>query len=275
VLPFEGVGWTLLNGLQALFLAVWTVFWISAALVCSLVSSSFPLVLARHCWAPGLAWASIARLELAPGPALDPKQPYVLVMNHTSMFDIVTAFALVPVNIRFVAKKVLKYVPFLGWYMWRTGMVFVDRKNRAQAVASLQAAGAQIRAGATVLAYAEGTRSADGTIMPFKKGPFVLAIQAQVPVVPIAIVGAHAVLPPGGFRLRPGQVRLSLGAPIPTAGLVDADVEPLMQRVRDSLIDQHVAIGGPGGDKRNAIALPGLQGVGRQSTTPPPPDLTA
>ncbi len=268
-------GWTLVNTGQALFLAGWSVLWISTALVVSVFSSELPLWLARHAWAPGLAWAAMADLERAPGAALERGKPYVVVMNHQSMFDIVTAFALVPVNLRFVAKAVLKYIPFLGWYMWRTRMIFVDRSNRVQAITRLKRAGDQVRRGAVVLAYAEGTRSTTGAIMPFKKGPFMLAVQAQVPVVPLAIEGADRVLPAGGFRLRPGKVKLRIGEPIATTGLGLGDVEYLMKQVRDALIDLHVSIGGAGGDKETCIALPGEHGVGRRATLAPPNETSA
>ncbi len=271
----RSIGWTLVNAGQALFLAGWSVVWISIALLVSIFSSELPLWLARHAWAPGLAWAAMAKLERAQGATLVRGKPYVVVMNHQSMFDIVTAFALVPVNLRFVAKAVLKYVPFLGWYMWRTRMIFVDRANRVQAIGRLMRAGEQVRRGAVVLAYAEGTRSHTGAIMPFKKGPFMLAVQAQVPVVPLAIEGAARVLPAGGFRLRPGTVRLRIGEPIATAGLALGDVESLMKRVRDALIDLHVSIGGLGGDKETCIALPGEHGVGRGATLAPPSESDA
>jgi len=271
----RAIGWTLLNTGQALFLASWSVLWISTALVVSIFSGERPLWLARHAWAPGLAWAAMADLERVPGATLAKGQPYVVVMNHQSMFDIVTAFALVPVNLRFVAKAVLKYIPFLGWYMWRTRMIFVDRSNRMQAIRRLKRAGDQVRRGAVVLAYAEGTRSTTGAIMPFKKGPFMLAVQAQVPVVPLAIEGADKVLPAGGFRLRPGKVKLRIGEPIPTAGLALGDVEYLMKQVRDALIDLHVSIGGPGGDKETCVALPGEHGVGRRATLVPPNETSA
>nr|AYC79482.1 hypothetical protein [uncultured bacterium] len=206
--------------------------------------------------------AAGARMKVGPRATLDPHGPYVFVMNHQSMFDIAVAFSYIPVNLRFVAKKVLKSIPFLGWYMWRTGMVFVDRGNRGQALRSLRRAGAQVRAGATILAYPEGTRSTDGSVLPFKKGPFVVAIEAGVPVVPVAIDGSHKLLPRGGFNLRPGEVRLAIGEPIPTEGLSQRDVEALIRKVRDALIDLHVTLGGLGGDKQDAVALPGKEGIG-------------
>lgn len=258
----EAFGWWMLNFSQGLFLCVWSAFWISAALVVSIFSSELPLVMARRFWGPGLVWVSRGTLESVPGARLDPRGPYVFIMNHQSMFDIPVAFSLIPVNLRFVAKKVLKWVPFLGWYMWRTRMVFVDRKNRDQALASLAAAGEQIRGGASILAYPEGTRS-NGEILPFKKGPFVVALEAGVPIVPVAIDGSYRLLPRGGLRIRPTTVRVRIGEPIPTRGLGQDDLEALIRRVRDAVIDLHLSIGGAGGDRGAAIALPGQEGIGR------------
>ena len=255
---------------QWLFLAVWSVLWISIALLASIASREVPLWMARRCWAPPLVWASRARLEVLPGAKLEPGRPYVFLMNHQSMLDIALAFAVIPVNLRFIAKKVLKSIPFLGWYMWRTRMIFVDRANRRQALASLTAAGEQIRAGASIIAYPEGTRSRHGEILPFKKGTFVVAIEAGVPIVPVVVDGTHRVVPSGSYRMYPDRVRVKIGEPIATAGLTQGDVEPLMRRVRDAMIDLHLGVGGLGGDKEQAIALPGHEGIGRAVRLRPP-----
>lgn len=275
---FTRLGFFLLNVGQALFLMVWSVVWISLALVVSVVAPELPLRMARWFWGPGLVFGAGARVKLLPGARLDPGGAYVFVMNHQSMLDVPLAFAFIPVNLRFIAKRVLKYIPFLGWYMWRTGMIFVDRGNREQALASLQNAGEQIRIGKSILAFPEGTRSPDGRILPFKKGPFVVALEAGVPIVPVAVDGSGRVLPRDGFRIRPGGVRLRIGEPIPTAHLKAGDKDELVRRVRDALINLHVSIGGAGGDKDDSIALPGREGIGKSRPVPvfqPPPSLSA
>ncbi|OGR12423.1 MAG: acyltransferase, partial [Deltaproteobacteria bacterium RIFOXYB12_FULL_58_9] len=185
---------------------------------------------------------------------VDFTQPHIFVLNHQSMADICVGFVAIPVGLRFVAKKALAFVPFLGWYMWATGMVFVDRGNSRQAIRSLNKAGEQIRAGANIIAFPEGTRSTDGVIKPFKKGIFVVALNSGVPIVPVAIEGAHRVLPPGGLHLRPGLVRARIGRPIPTAGYTKADLEVLVRDVRSNLIALHRDIGGAGGDPERAVA---------------------
>lgn len=240
---------SLLNVLQMLFLALWSVFWISLAGLAILVTlnGNTALMFARRFWAP-IHWRITgSRMLVEPLPDLDWSQPHIFLMNHQSALDIPCAFAALPVNIRFIAKHVLKYVPFLGWYMAATGMIFINRSNHQEALRSLARAGERIRAGSNILAFPEGTRSRDGRILPFKKGAFMLAIEAQVPIVPVAIEGSQKVLPSGSLRMRRHPIRVKVGAPIPTKGLTPADRDALMQQVRSAIIQMNLELGGPGG----------------------------
>ena len=121
--------------------------------------------------------------------------------------------------------------------MWATGMIFVHRGRRGAAMGSLVEAAARVRDGANVLVFPEGTRSRDGNVQAFKKGAFVLATQAGVPIVPVAIEGSGRCFPPVGFRIRPGVIRVKLGNPIPTRGPGTDDVEELVRRSRQTIID--------------------------------------
>jgi len=244
----------LLNLFQGVFLAVWTAFWITLAAVFTLLTlnRNVALAMARRIWAPTLVRGPGGRFLLEPLPDVDWSKPHIFVMNHQSMMDIPCAFAAIPANLRFVAKDELKYVPFLGWYMWMTGMIFITRPsggggaNRMKAVRSLKLAGERIRAGSNILAFPEGTRSSDGAILPFKKGSFVLALEAGVPIIPVAIEGTGKVLPPNSFRVRPGDVRMKIGEPIPTAGRTRREKDALLIEVREVLGRMHQEIGGKG-----------------------------
>ncbi|MES1206682.1 MAG: lysophospholipid acyltransferase family protein [Pseudomonadota bacterium] len=264
----------LLNLLQVSFLAGWSALWITLALLVAVVTrkQEIALGMARRFWAPGLRWVAGARIVVEPPPALDWSRPHVFVMNHQSALDIVVAFMVLPVNLRFVAKHVLKYVPFLGWYMWATGMIFVHRGRRGAAMGSLVEAAARVRSGANVLVFPEGTRSRDGNLQAFKKGAFVLASQAGVPIVPVAIEGSGRCFPPTGLRIRPGVIRVRLGEPIPTRGPVTDDIEALVRQTRDAIIAMTEALraqGAPAGDGPedpwNAMAAPGQ--VGRRAAS--------
>jgi 1-acyl-sn-glycerol-3-phosphate acyltransferase len=234
--------YALMNFAQALFLFVWSACWISLALVASLFSRELPLWMARRCWAPALIYFSGARMEVAPLPDIDWKSPHIFIMNHQSMLDIACAFAYLPANLRFVAKHNLKYIPFLGWFMWRTKMIFVDRGRGPQAMKSLRRAAQQIRQGANIIVYPEGSRSRTGEILPFKKGAFVLALEAGVPLIPVAIEGSRFVAPPGSFAFRPARVQMKVGAPIVTEGRSPADREAVAAEVREVLVRLHVEL---------------------------------
>lgn len=228
--------------------AVWSAFWISAALVVAHFSSEAALAMARLFWSRPIFWMAGARLQVDPLPDVDWKRPHIYAMNHQSTFDIPAAFTVLPANLRFVAKHSLLYVPFIGWYMWITGMIFVDRSSRTRAVASLRRAGERIRNGASILVFPEGTRSRDRKILPFKKGPFALALEARVPIVPVAIEASGLVLPANAWTFRPGTIRVKVGQPISTEGRSEDDREALSREVREAIIRLHQEIGGQGGD---------------------------
>ncbi len=252
----------LLNVLQAAFLVLWSVFWITSAGVAMLVTlnGGTALMFARRFWAPMHWRITGSRMHVEPLPEFDWSRPHVFLMNHQSALDIPCAFAAIPVNIRFLAKHVLKYVPFLGWYMAATGMIFINRSNRREAVKTLRLAGERIRAGSNLFVFPEGTRSRDGRILPFKKGAFVLAMEAGVPIVPVAIEGTLKVLPSDGIWLRRHPIRVKFGPPIETQGLTSKDRDRLVRQVRDAIIQMNLELGGLGGDPDEAIAREGREG---------------
>ena len=177
-------------------------------------SRRLPVVMARTMFAPGILWACGSRLTVKGTDRLDPKQSYVFASNHLSYLDIPVLFAAVPHNLHFIAKEPIKYVPFIGWYMIATGMIFVDRSNRKKARESMTRAANLVAKGKNILIFPEGARSRDSALLPFKKGGFVLAQNAKVPVVPIAISGTEKVMKPDEWILRPGVVAVEIGEPL-------------------------------------------------------------
>lgn len=233
----KGFSWALLNAVQAVYTSAWSVLWISLALLMLVVTFGrrVPLAMARKCWAPGLLWGAGAKLEAHGAERIDARQSYVFVANHSSIMDIPVLFAALPVNVRFVLKRNLAWVPFIGWYAWAMGMIFVDRHDRPKAIAVLGRAAGTIRPGASVVAFPEGTRSPGGKVLPFKKGAIMLALGAGVPIVPVALSGTRAVLPPGGFRVRPGTIKVAVGEPIFTAVSGPDQSDVVSETVRLSL----------------------------------------
>ena len=245
---------------------VWTPLMGVAALVAMLVTfnRSTSMIVAQRWWSPVMLWAGGATLEVSGLENLTKGQPYIFVSNHQSTIDIPTLFLAIPWDVRFVAKKALKYVPVMGWYMWAAKFPFVDRTNHRDAVRSLDAAGAQIRGGISIIVFPEGTRSGDRRVQPFKKGPFALAMKARVPVVPVTIEGSGTLMPKNSWQITPGLIRVRVGKPIAPEHF-EADQALLIREVRDRIIDQSLALGGLGGDKDDSVAARGLEGVSSRS----------
>jgi 1-acyl-sn-glycerol-3-phosphate acyltransferase len=225
--------------------------------------TSASIWMARHGWSPVLLWAGGAKLFVEGGENVDASRPTIYLANHQSTIDIPVLFRAIPVNVRFIAKNELKYVPVLGWYMQLAKFIFIDRGNRRRAVESMDRAGERIRSGISIIAFPEGTRSPDGRILPFKKGPFALALKAKVAVCPVTIEGSGKLMPKARWTITPGPIRVKIGAPISTEHMTDDDRELLMRKVRDVIIDQSLQLGGKGGDRNDVVAAKGTEGIGR------------
>jgi 1-acyl-sn-glycerol-3-phosphate acyltransferase len=163
-------------------------------------------------------------------------RPCVYMSNHQSTFDIVAIVSALPVAWRFVAKRELTWIPFFGWALALGHQVIVDRKDREASVRSLARAAECVRAGANVIIFPEGTRSPDATLREFKSGGFHLALQAGVPIVPIAVSGTWRISPKRSLRIHSGRVLVRFGEPIPTQGLGRDDRVLLKRRVRDGIL---------------------------------------
>jgi len=208
---------------------------ISLSLVVLLITFSpkTSVTMARTMFAPGILWVCGVSLEVSGKENLNKNESYVFVANHLSYLDIPALFRAIPHGLHFVAKKELKLVPFIGWYMFATGMIFVDRSNRQKAIASLDKAGKLIKKGKDVLMFPEGTRSRTGEVGGFKKGPFMLASKADIAVVPVAVFGTEKVLSPKTFVIRPHKVKIKIGQP---NRIIDEDINGFIAHNKKEVI---------------------------------------
>ena len=169
----------------------------------------------------------------------DRRGPYVVVSNHQSNADI-PLISMLPWEMKWVAKKPLFSVPVLGWEMQLAADIPVDRKDPESRATVLVRAARRLRQGCSVMFFAEGTRSRDGRVKAFHDGAFRLAVASGVPILPLAVDGTKDALPTDGWRFNAADCRLHVFAPVSTAGLSEADVPELRERVRQQIID-HLA----------------------------------
>jgi 1-acyl-sn-glycerol-3-phosphate acyltransferase len=187
-----------------------------------------------HFWARSVLRAAGVR-SMCVGLENLPPGNFVLVVNHQSHFDALVLFTHIRRHLRYVAKKELLKIPVFGPALKRAGNVFVDRSSSGKDRATLEEAIEAVRNRVSIVFFAEGTRSDDGVLRPFKKGAAIFAIEAQVPLVPAAVGGTHEILPKGTVAIRPKPASLVIGKPLDTTGM---NVEQ-----RDELTDRaHKAV---------------------------------
>lgn len=162
-------------------------------------------------------------------------QAVVFMPNHQSNCDPPAVASILP-PVLIMAKQEFFRVPILGTGMRMRGFIPVDRTNRERAFAAVDQAVVALKNGYSFLAFPEGTRSKTGRLQPFKKGVFVMAIKAGVPIVPISVSGAREIMRKGEFRLRPGTVRLTFHDPVPTTGCTIADRARVVAQVRKAIM---------------------------------------
>jgi 1-acyl-sn-glycerol-3-phosphate acyltransferase len=167
---------------------------------------------------------------------IDPRQQYVFMVNHQSNLDIpVLVQSLVSFQLRWIAKKELLWIPFFGWAMWASRHITIDRADPLTAIKSLERAKERFAAGISIVVFPEGTRSRDGKLLRFKKGGFLLAAQANRPIVPVTINGSRQVLPAGAWQLRGGIVEVVISEPIAVDGFGPGTLRHLSNQVRQTI----------------------------------------
>lgn len=165
---------------------------------------------------------------------LDRRRSYVLAVNHQSIYDIPILFASIPLQLRIVAKASLGSIPFLGWHLRRTGHLLVDRKKPGADI--VQKMRRLVSESHSLIVFPEGTRSADGRVGRFKKGSFLVAIEVGLPVVPVSVSGSRHIMTKGRLMVCPGDVQVTIHAPIPTADVKRADLIQFGERVRELVV---------------------------------------
>lgn len=189
-------------------------------------------------WARVLLAVSRVKVKVEGLDKIKEDGSYVFVSNHLSYMDTPVALANIPVQFRFLAKRGLFQIPFMGWHLTRAGHIPVPRGDARAAVKTMTNAAEIVRdQGISLLIFPEGGRSREGEMRPFMEGAAYIAIRAGVPLVPVGLIGTREVLPYGSGNIRGGPVTLRIGDPIPTGQATVRDRIQLTEQVRQKIID--------------------------------------
>ena len=193
------------------------------------------------------AWAHVMlRMAFCPvtvehAERLPLSRPAVYACNHLSYYDTPALFAKLPFQFRIIAKAPLWKIPFVGWYLERSGQVPIDQSSARAGVASLLRGVATLKSGLPLMVFPEGGRAAGGQLQPMAAGAAYIAIKAQAPLVPLTLIGTYELLPIHVYALRPRPLKLVVGEPISTVGMTSKDADALTERLRAVIHATYVA----------------------------------
>jgi 1-acyl-sn-glycerol-3-phosphate acyltransferase len=222
--------------LYLIFLIPFTLLCSLSALLGSLVdgTGAFAHICARFWSRWGLFFAGV-RLDVTGVEQIPADGPVIFMGNHQGNFDIMALTRAIPRRFSWLAKEELFRIPLFGGAMRRAGYIPLDRSDGRRALKSMEAAAARIKNGTSVVIFPEGTRTHDGSLLPFKRGGFLLAGKARVPIVPFTINGSMAINPRNRLELYPGTLSVSFGKPIQPAEAGGSQRGELLERVRDAI----------------------------------------
>ncbi len=189
-------------------------------------------------WARVILVIAAVRLRVEGAGNLDLSRRYVIMVNHESALDIPALMAALPARLRtrFLAKKSLFSLPFLGWAMRALGFIPVDRADRSTAPEMFRKASDRARGGSSLLVFPEETRTEDGRLLPFQRGGFLLALRSRYPILPVGLEGSRVALPSGSRLLRPlTRITVRIGRPIETEGRSTRERQALMDETRRAI----------------------------------------
>ena len=205
---------------------------LSIALILNLIDPAGDLFYRMASWWGRFAARTLrVSVEVVGQEHYDTGKTYLIVSNHASMADIPIILGAIHLNLRFVAKEELGRIPILGSVMKGSGYVLIKRGQSREALQSLLDAAKRLREGRSMHIFPEGTRSEDGQLLPFKRGAFIIANKAGVPVLPVTIVGSHVITPKKSLKIRKGTVKLIIGDPVDPARY--ASVEELQNAIQE------------------------------------------
>lgn len=215
--------------LNTLFTAVMTIVWMPAP------NARFINKL-QKAWSRSFFRLMLLPVEIDGTENIEEGQSYVFVSNHQSFCDVFLIYGWLPVIFKWLMKKELRKVPFVGTACAVCGHIYVDRSNPRAAKESLQEIKQKLTNGICTVIFPEGTRSATGELGRFKRGAFQIALDTNLPIVPLALIGCHEVMPKGAKVIRYGKVKMRIGKPINLSSYSQEQTQEASDYVREQVV---------------------------------------
>lgn len=190
---------------------------------------------------PGMVWGHVmcalafVRVRVKGGELYDHGKSYIFVSNHQSIYDIWLVYGWLRSPFKWIMKKELRRIPFVGKACESAGHIFIDRSNSIRAKQSIEKAEERLRNGSSVVIFPEGTRTRTGKMLRFKRGAFAIAADLHLPVVPITIKGAFEVMPTDSWYIKPGVIEMIVHSPVDTQGLTMENLPEFMQQIHQTI----------------------------------------
>jgi 1-acyl-sn-glycerol-3-phosphate acyltransferase len=222
----------------------WLAFWASLMTLAIFIPMTLAAVLSTtgnlafsisKIWARVMLLASFSRVDISGKEKIGKGRSYIIISNHQSHYDILALVTSLGVQFRWIIKKELLKAPLFGYALYAARNIFIDRRNTESARDSIRKGLERLPAGASVMFFAEGTRSADGRLGEFKKGGFAVALENGFPILPVTVNGSRKVLPKGGLEFHPGRIGVTVGDPIETAGRDHSAIPALIAETRRAI----------------------------------------
>ena len=230
--PYQLYEWLILMPLVGILTLI---FGALTAVAASLVTPHFASRVFGATWARLIGWLTPIAVTVEGKQNANRKRSYVVVSNHQSLYDIIVIYGWLALDLKWVMKKELRKVPGIGIGCEKAGHIFIDRKNPGLASKAVSEALDRLGDGIGILFFAEGTRSLDGKLKPFKKGAFRIAIEQRLPVLPVTLLGTRDILPANSLNAFPGRARMIIHPAIETDGLGQAQIGDLMDATKAAI----------------------------------------
>lgn len=234
-----------MRSIWSLIKFIWLIFWAVIDTLVMFLPITISALLSRtghftlsisNIWAWILLKISFVTVKVTGREKIEKGVSYIIISNHQSHYDILALVTHLGIQFRWIIKKELRKVPLFGYALHASKNVFIDRRDKESSIAGIREGMEQLPDDVSIIFFAEGTRSEDGTIGAFKKGGFITALEGNRPILPVTVIGSRKIMPKGSLTFSPGEIHIVISDPIPTTEYSQETIESLMERTRTAIV---------------------------------------